>query len=368
MYAPALRGVWSTWTSAAGKTYAVDWDNIFKMFGNNVTSDPNWIIKAMDAGYASGGPRVQVDTVAPYNPSNPPVKQAPSNTTANGQQVVSPQGQIVFGPMVTINPIPQQVQSNGPTQITPLNVPNLPPGNWTVYTNTQAQPSQPANPQGVPMDQFDFSTLPKMRAHAQLGALGEMLQDARMELENAHSIIIDFATAANAFYNDAVSEGAPSDVISALQSSYNDARSLVTQHTAIMNAFYAQTGVSGLWKSGPGLGGLWKSGPGLGRLGQWQLLAPLLGAALRQIVWTAVWVYIASIVGKIADSFKSNTDAAQAKFKTVGEYYVAWKKAKDDGTEPPPAPDDLDSPGGDMTTTLLIVGSVALAFILISKR
>jgi hypothetical protein len=205
---------------------------------------------------------------------------------------------------------------------------------------------------------FDFATLPKIRTHANLGFLGDTNQDAVALLEDAHSVVISMATAASDLYNDAVANGAPQEVIDALQSSYNDARQLVTDHVAIMNAFYASTGVSGL-------SGLSKGR--LGSLGQWQALALVLGAALRQIAWGALWTYIASVVGRIADAFKSNTDAAQASLKVSGDYYILWKQCHEQGTECPPPPPNLNK-GGDMTTYLLIGASALVAIMLLMKK
>lgn len=285
MFAPSLRGSWSTWTSAAGKTYAVDWDNIFKTFGNNVTSDPNWIIKAIDAHFAYGGPRVQVNPI-PASPAQQPVQQPSEQITT----VIGPT-QIHYGTPITINPTP----TSGPTRVQQQNIQPLQPinipENWVVYSNP---PAQPANPQGVPMSQFDFSTLPKMRAHAQLGRLGDpsgcsifnpaswptcstWIIQARTELANMHNALIDLTNAWDAGINDIQSwpdSLEKSDQLAAAQQGRADAYALVQQHSGMQGDFeskvqpFVNIGLGGLWKSSGGTAGL-----GILPFGVWALIA-----------------------------------------------------------------------------------------------
>ena len=76
---------------------------------------------------------------------------------------------------------------------------------------------------------------------------------------------------------------------------------------------------------------------------------------------------LGNTIAESARAFAENARSAQEKFKRDGQYYVAWKDAKERGIDPPPAP-DLDSDGTDFTTIALIGGSLFLAFMLMSKR
>lgn len=210
---------------------------------------------------------------------------------------------------------------------------------------------------------FDLSTLPKVRTHANLGNLGACtwytpwdcytptnVQAAKTELEQAHYILIDFTNATRTFYDDAVSGGATQSVIDGLSASFNDGLQLVRDHTAIMNEFYAKTGVTAV------AGLVTGNGTRLGWVTALMTLAPILGAALRQIVW----VYLASIVGGIADTFVQNSKTAQEKLKTRGEYYIAWRQAKEQGVEPPPAPPNGDN-GDWLGSSGAILALIAIA-------
>jgi hypothetical protein len=215
---------------------------------------------------------------------------------------------------------------------------------------------------------FDLSTLPKVKAYSYLGKLGactwytpwdcytpDTIQQAKAELEDAHNAVIDFANATNAFYQDAQSNGAPGSVLSNLGQDVQNAQDLVRKHTALMNTFYAETGSAGV-------AGL----KGLRGLGNPLLLAEMLGLALRWVGFGVLLYQLGDTIKAAANAFQSQFKTNQEKFKRDGEYYIAWSKAKDAGTAPPPEPDD--SGITDWTTIALIGGSVVLAIMLLSKK
>lgn len=217
---------------------------------------------------------------------------------------------------------------------------------------------------------FDFSTLPKARAYGYMGGLGDKLgactwytpwdcytsdavQKAKTELEDAHVGVIDFARAAQAFYDDAVSGGATGTILSNLGDDVQRAQQLVRDHTALMNTFYAETGagVAGL----KGLGFAWAT----------PALAEMLGLALRWVGFGVLLYQLGDTIKAAASAFQSNFQANQDKFKRDADYYLAWRQAREAGVEPPTAPDD--SKLTDWTTIALIGGSIALLFFLGKK-
>lgn len=219
---------------------------------------------------------------------------------------------------------------------------------------------------------FDFSTLPKVRTYGYMGGLGKLgactwytpwdcytpaaIQQAKAELEDAHVGVIDFARATKAFYDDAVSGGAPGSIVSALGDDVSRSQQLVRDHTALMNKFYAETGA--------GVAGL--SGGGLGWVATLPVLAELLGTALRWAGFGVLLYQLGDVLKSAASAFQTNFKANQEKFQRDGQYYMAWKQAKETGQEPPPAPDD--SGVTDWTTIALIGGSVVLAIMLLAKK
>lgn len=215
---------------------------------------------------------------------------------------------------------------------------------------------------------FDLSTLPKVKAYSYLGKLGactwytpldcytpDTIQQAKSELEDAHVAVIDFANAATAFYQDAQANGAPGSVLSNLGQDVQNAQEMVRKHTALMNTFYAETGSAGV-------AGL----KGMRGLGNPLLLAEMLGLALRWVGFGILLYQLGDTIKAAANAFQSSFKSNQEKFKRDGEYYIAWRKAKDEGTAPPPEPND--SGITDWTTIALIGGSVVLAIMLLSKK
>jgi hypothetical protein len=227
---------------------------------------------------------------------------------------------------------------------------------------------------------FDFSTLPKARAYGYMGKLGactwytpwdcytpSTIQQAKDELEDAHVGVIDFKRAAVEFYNDAVANQAPGSVISNLGQDVQAADDLLRRHTQLMNTFYAETGTGvadvvadeAFFLSALGLRGL--RGLGVAPL----VLAELLGLSLRWVGFGILLYQLGDTLKAAANAFQSSFKSNQEKFKRDGDYYLAWRQAKDAGVEPPAPPDD--SSVTDWTTIALIAGSVALAFMLMKK-
>ena len=217
---------------------------------------------------------------------------------------------------------------------------------------------------------FDFSTLPKARAYSYMGKLGSKLgactwytpwdcytpstiQQAKDELEDAHVGVIDFANAANAFYQDAQANGATGSILANLGQDVANAQEMVRKHTELMNTFYAETGA--------GVAGL----KGLRGLGNPIILAEMLGLALRWVGFGILLYQLGDTIKAAASAFQSSFKSNQEKFKRDGEYYIAWSKAKDAGTTPPPEPNDAGVT--DWTTIALIGGSIVLLFMLQKK-
>jgi hypothetical protein len=184
------------------------------------------------------------------------------------------------------------------------------------------------------------------------------IQQAKDELEAAHVAVIDFANAANAFYQDAQANGATGTILANLGQDVENAQDMVRSHTELMNTFYAETGagVAGL------KGGLGK----IGNLGIAPLiLAEMLGLALRWVGFGILLYQLGDTIKAAASAFQSSFKSNQEKFKRDGEYYIAWSKAKENGTAPPPEPNDASVT--DWTTIALIGGSIALLFMLTKK-
>lgn len=217
---------------------------------------------------------------------------------------------------------------------------------------------------------FDFSTLPKVKTNQYLGKLGactwytpwdcytpDTIQQAKAELEDAHVGVIDFANAANAFYQDAQANGASGSVIASLGQDVQNAQDLVRQHTQLMNTFYAETGT--------GVAGLRGMRGGLGSLGNPLVLAEMLGLALRWVGFGILLYQLGDTIKAAANAFQSSFKSNQEKFKRDGEYYIAWAKAKEQGTQPPPEPNDS---GITDWTTIALIGGVIILVTMLGKR
>ena len=217
---------------------------------------------------------------------------------------------------------------------------------------------------------FDLSTLRTARAYSYMGGLRgklgactwytpwdcytpDTIQQAKDELEAAHVGVIDFANAANAFYQDAQANGATGSILANLGQDVQNSQDLVRKHTELMNTFYAETGA--------GVAGL----KGLSGLGNPLVLAEMLGLALRWAGFGILLYQLGDVLKQAASAFQSSFKSNQEKFKRDGEYYIAWSKAKDAGTAPPPEPNDAGIT--DWTTIALIGGSIALLFMLQKK-
>ena len=219
---------------------------------------------------------------------------------------------------------------------------------------------------------FDFSTLPKIPTHAQLGQLGFwdqfVIDQANQELVCAQVVLLDQANAMQALYQSALSEGTlPDDVVWALSESADDYKSLVQQLSGVMNAYYQATGVSPSGACPPsaiGVSGL----SGLGRygLGQWQLLIPLAAAALTALGRFFIWDSIIKIVGNIATAFKSDSDVKKTKAELAVEYYKDVKIARSQGLPDPPSPPDLG--GSTSQTNIIILAGIAVLGLFIVMR
>lgn len=215
---------------------------------------------------------------------------------------------------------------------------------------------------------FDFSTLPKIPTHAQLGSFGDIwdaftISQANQELVCEHNLLINQANDLNQVYQDALNSGeTPDSVLYALSQSINDYVGLVQDHTGIMNAYYQATGVQPSGDCPMNLSGLRSNG-----LGQWQIALPAIWAFIQNFGRQVVWVYIIKILGDVATSFKSNADAKQTDAKATLECYYAFRDAVSKGL-PPPDCTGLKPSGGISTTTILLGGIGLLAIMMLAKR
>lgn len=218
--------------------------------------------------------------------------------------------------------------------------------------------------------------LPKMKAFVQLSGLGECawyspwdcytpenVQAAKDELEAAHVVLLDFVNGTRVFYDDAVANGAPSSITDPLYRDVQNGHFLVQQHSNLMSTFYAETGsgVAGLQSSNASLGFL--------VLG-WTLveLATFIGLATKYVALGYLALKLGDVIKQAALAFQENFKSSQEQFKRDGQYYIAWKGAKEKGVEPPPSPDKLDEDKTDWTTIALIGGSAILGVMLLTIR
>ncbi|MEW5976031.1 MAG: hypothetical protein AB1898_09530 [Acidobacteriota bacterium] len=205
-----------------------------------------------------------------------------------------------------------------------------------------------------------------------------LFRNARTELEISQKQVIDFARATQEILADAAAmpytEEKPR-IMESLGASATAARQLLTEHTALVNAFNAE--VQKL-SSIPGfstifLNGLPANSSGMSGLGvAWGVAAPYISTLVKLIADTIIFSYLLKVLGQIAQAFKSNYDRAAGEAKARAEYYLAYKEAMAKGGTPPPAPTsggpDWLSGLGLSTTSLLVFGLAALFLIGIAKR
>lgn len=211
---------------------------------------------------------------------------------------------------------------------------------------------------------------PKMKAFVQLSGLDacawyspwdcympENVQIAARELEDAHVGVIDFARATQSFYDDAVAGGAPASIQSALNDDVSRALQLVRDHTALMNTFYQQTGtgVAGIRK---GLGWAWAT----------PALAEMLGLALRWIGFGVLLYQLGDVLKQASKAFQESFKSNQEKFKRDGEYYLAWRGAKEAGIDPPSPPNDEQTISPSLWLLGGGIGVLALVLALSGKK
>jgi hypothetical protein len=215
---------------------------------------------------------------------------------------------------------------------------------------------------------FDFSTLPKIRTHANLGRLGDVwdaftISQAAQELVCEQNVLLEQANAMQALYQSALNEGdLPDEVVFALNQSADDYVSLVQQYSGVMNAYYQATGVSPSGScppSGIGISGL----SGFGRvngLGQWQLLIPLAVSALTALGRYVIWDKVFQIIGSIASAFKADSDVKKTNAELAVNYYKDVKIAREHGLPDPPAPPNLNSSSSSQTNIIILAGIAVL--------
>lgn len=220
---------------------------------------------------------------------------------------------------------------------------------------------------------FDFSQLPKVRTHTQLGRVGECAwyspwdctvseeEQAAQEMVDVHNWLLDFGNIIANLKSEAVANGAPQGIIDGFNDSLNRQVSLIQEHTGVMNEFYSKTGVAGL-------GRMNARTSALGSLGvAWMIPATQLATYLGIIARQLFWVWIVKIVGTAADGFRQHAEAAKTEAVARVDCYKLWRESKEMGTTPPNCAE-----GGkgstDWTTVALIGGSVVLAVMLLSKR
>lgn len=232
---------------------------------------------------------------------------------------------------------------------------------------------------------FDFSLLPKVVTHAQLGKLGAMecsvwnplsyptcienIGKARAELADAQTRIIDLATK----WSDAIneintwpdSEGKNAALADAA-TRYQEARTLVSQHAQVQEDFerelqpFKNVGLAGM-----GLGNSLRNLGSLGRMGiipTWIMIAlPVLGVT-----------YLVAMNVASAMSLKSNYDSQAAYFNQFTSYYESCRQAAAQGKPCTLGPPTGQQPGFAWGQQgILIASGLALALLVfwnLSKR
>ena len=227
---------------------------------------------------------------------------------------------------------------------------------------------------------FDFSTLPKIPTHAQLGRIGRLgdapsgcslfdptsygtcstwIIQGRTELANAHNQIIDLANGWQAAVQEISSwPESPNkqDALAQAQSSAQDAYSPVQQHTQVQNEF--ENAVQP-WVN-IGLGGMWIDSrtalKGLGIIPVWLILT-----ATTLIVSTLVTWGITSAL-----ALKSNYDAQAAYYNQFTQYYQTCRQLAAQGKPcnlPAPSQQGPGSDWASSTVTWVVLGALGLLVI-----
>jgi hypothetical protein len=228
---------------------------------------------------------------------------------------------------------------------------------------------------------YDFSQLPKVRAHAQLGRLGDpsgcsifdptsygtcatWIIQARTELADAHNQILDLANGwASAvqeiqFWPDSESK---QEALATAQAQLQAATALVQAHTQVQNEFeskiqpYVNIGLAGLWKSGPSVGRL-------GILPAWLILTASSLIVSGLLAWG-----ISS-----AMALKSNYDAQAAYYNQFTSYYQTCRDLAAQGKPCNlPAPSDQGPGtawGSSSVTWAVLIGLGALVIFNLTRR
>ena len=216
---------------------------------------------------------------------------------------------------------------------------------------------------------FDFSTLPKARAYSYMGGLGDpegcsiwnpltypmcsmWIINARTELANAHTAIIDLANAWYQGIQDIQTWPESSEKSSALaraQSAFQDAQNLMAQDSAMQDEFeskvapFASIGLAGLKRNG------------VGRLG-----------VLPVIPWTyialATFGTAALAAWQISNNLrvKASYEAQAAHYNAEREYNNQCGNLLKQGKSCIGLTEPGEGPGAGIPSNLIMIGGILL--------
>jgi hypothetical protein len=244
---------------------------------------------------------------------------------------------------------------------------------------------------------FDFSTLPKIPTHTQLGWLGQeeypctwnpttwpncinVFVNARQELQDAYYKIIQMVNSYNvALQRIANSPDSPQkdEMIQLTQQRASEARQLLTEAVGVANAFEAEVDK---WKSIPGfetvflsgLSGIGRRGS-LGQLGQLGQLIEAVGASVPLTIFYTLagvvgFVSVAYIVGKVANTLMAHENEQIAAHNAWGKCMEAYNNAITAGQAPPSCGNQPGGLLGDISPTTVLIVAMAVVAIMFLRR
>jgi hypothetical protein len=230
---------------------------------------------------------------------------------------------------------------------------------------------------------LDYSKLPKVRTHAQLGRIGDVadvcslnpttwpnciniFRDARREFQENYTKILQmensYQTALQQL-NAQPQSDARDDLINRTQQRASEAAEVRRQGVAVANELESKLSN---WNWIPGFDAIFLSGLKGSRLGQVLPIATPPMAIFYVISGLVIVTSLAFIVGSMAHAWRATEEVEVAKHNAWGQCMKAFDSAISLGKTPPVCGGVPESQ--DWTTIALIGGSVILAFLLMSKR
>lgn len=229
---------------------------------------------------------------------------------------------------------------------------------------------------------YDFSTLPKVITHAQLGRVGDLpcswdpttwpdcinvFRNGMKELQDAYTKVLQmevtYQTALQMLNSQPPSE-ARDEMISLTNQRAMEAAEVRREGIEVANAYEAEVNK---WRMIPGVDAIFLNGLPAGRLGLIPVASfPITaGAVFYTVAGVGMFVALAYIVGTLANSWRATENADIAKHNAYGKCLEAYTAAVQAGREPP----KCDAPGDtDLTTIMLIAGSAVLAVMLLTTK